>query len=232
MPGLFGPLLAMEAAVPVPVPGDVVMLLVGERVSAGALPLWLAVAALELVAVAGTATLFLLARGPARTLLARLGPRVGLTEARRARASALLERRGMPALATGRCTPGLRTVTVVAAASSALRPGRAVPALVLVLGSSVFLQAHLLLGVALGPVARELLGGVRLPALLALAAVLVVAAAWLLRRRGSTTRRGPGNPEGVPRWTGSMLAEGCCPVCLAAGALAAARLRTQTRTAP
>jgi len=46
MPGLFGPLLAMEAAVPVPVPGDVVMLLVGERVSAGALPLWLAAGAL------------------------------------------------------------------------------------------------------------------------------------------------------------------------------------------
>jgi membrane protein DedA with SNARE-associated domain len=220
VPGLFGLLLAMEAGVPVPIPGDVVMLLVGERVSAGALPLWLAVVALELVAVAGTATLFLLARGPARTLLARVGPRVGLTGARRARASALLERRGMPALATGRCTPGLRTVTVVAAAGSTLAPGRAVPALVL--GSSVFLQAHLLLGLALGPVARELLGGVRLPALLALAAVLVVAAAWLLRRH----RAGRGEP------TARMLAEGCCPACLAAGALAAARLRTETQAAP
>jgi hypothetical protein len=166
MPGLFGLLLAMEAGVPVPIPGDLVMLLVGERVSAGALPLWLAVAALELVAVAGTATLFLLARGPARTLLARVGPRVGLTEARQARASALLERRGGPALATGRCTPGLRTVTVVAAA-------------------------------------------------------------WLLRR-----------PEGVPRWAGRgeptarMLAEGCCPACLATAALAAARRRTETQAAP
>jgi membrane protein DedA with SNARE-associated domain len=215
MPGLFGLLLAMEAGVPVPVPGDLVMLLVGERVSAGALPLWVAVAALELVAVAGTATLFLLARGPARTLLARVGPRVGLTEARQARASALLERRGGPALATGRCTPGLRTVTVVAAAASGLSTGRAVPALVL--GSSAFLQAHLLLGLALGPVARELLGGLRLPALLALVALLVVAVAWLLRRR---------------QGAGRTLAEGCCPACLAAGALSSARLRTETRTAP
>jgi membrane protein DedA with SNARE-associated domain len=170
MPGLFGLLLAMEAGVPVPVPGDLVMLLVGERVSAGAMPLWLAAAALELVAMAGTAALFL--------------------------------------LATGRCTPGLRTVTVVAAAGSALPPGRALPALVL--GSSVFLQAHLGLGLALGPVARELLGGLRLPALLALAAVVVVAAAWLLRRRAGSAR---------------TLAEGCCPACLAAGALAAARVR-------
>jgi len=105
MPGLFGLLLAMEAGVPVPIPGDLVMLLVGERVSAGALPLWLAVAALELVAVAGTATLFLLARGPARTLPARVGPRVGLTEARQARASACLAAGALAAAA------GLRTRT-------------------------------------------------------------------------------------------------------------------------
>jgi hypothetical protein len=39
------------------------MLLLGERVSAGALPLWLAAAALEVVALAGTAALFLAARG-------------------------------------------------------------------------------------------------------------------------------------------------------------------------
>jgi hypothetical protein len=59
--------------VPIPVPSDLVMLL-GERVSAGALPLWLAVAALELVALAGTAALFLAARGPARALLTRFHP--------------------------------------------------------------------------------------------------------------------------------------------------------------
>jgi membrane protein DedA with SNARE-associated domain len=45
MPGLFG-LLLLEAGVPVPVPGDLVMLLVGERLSAGALSLCLAAGAL------------------------------------------------------------------------------------------------------------------------------------------------------------------------------------------
>ena len=54
VPGLLGLLLAMEAGVPIPVPSDLVMLLLGERVSAGVLPLWLAALALELVAVAGT----------------------------------------------------------------------------------------------------------------------------------------------------------------------------------
>ena len=73
VPGLLG-LLLMEAGVRVPVPSDLVMLLLGERVSAGALPLWLAMVALELVALAGTAALFLAARGPARALLTRFGP--------------------------------------------------------------------------------------------------------------------------------------------------------------
>jgi membrane protein DedA with SNARE-associated domain len=58
VPGLLGLLLAMEAGVPVPIPSDLVMLL-GERVSAGALSLWVAILALELVALAGTAALFL-----------------------------------------------------------------------------------------------------------------------------------------------------------------------------
>jgi membrane protein DedA with SNARE-associated domain len=202
VPGLLGLLLAMEAGVPVPVPSDLVMLLLGERVSAGALPLWLAMAALEAVAVAGTAALFLAARGPGRALVARVGPRLGLTAPRLDRAAELVERRGRAALATGRTTPGLRTVTVVAAASSGIRVGRALPALVL--GSSVFLQAHLLLGYALGPAARELLERARLPALLVAAVTLATVAALLLRRRRCAAR---------------VLAEGACPACLALGLL-------------
>jgi membrane protein DedA with SNARE-associated domain len=201
VPGLLGLLLAMEAGVPVPLPSDLVMLLLGERVSAGALPLWLAAAALELVAVAGTAALFLAARGPGRALLSRVGPRLGLTGPRLARASGLLERRGWPALTAGRTTPGLRTVTVVAAASAGIRAGRALPALVL--GSSLFLQAHLLLGYVLGPAARELLERARGPVLVAAAVALAAVAVLLVvRRRGRTT---------------GVLAEGACPACLALG---------------
>jgi hypothetical protein len=74
-------------------------------------------------------------------------------------------------------------VTVVAAASSGIRAGRALAALVL--GSSLFLQAHLLLGYALGPAAREPLERARLPVLVAAAVVLVAVATLLLvRRRG------------------------------------------------
>jgi membrane protein DedA with SNARE-associated domain len=213
----------MEAGVPVPVPSDLVMLLLGERVSAGALPLWLAMFLLELVALAGTAALFLAARGPARAAHRRLGTRLTLpavgrgpnregSRRRKPKRTAVHRVLGrvrddpeghgvLPALVAGRTTPGLRTVTVVAAAGSGIRMGRALPALVA--GSSLFLQAHLLLGYLLGPAARALLERARLPLLAAAAVVLVALATLLLwRRRGRAAR---------------VLAEGACPACLTLG---------------
>ena len=44
-------LLPMEAGVPIPVPADLVMFAVGERVAAGKFPLWLAVTGFEVIAV-------------------------------------------------------------------------------------------------------------------------------------------------------------------------------------
>ena len=84
-------------------------------------------------------------------LVKRLGPRLGLTEERLGRITAVIGRRGRPALAVGRGTPGLRTVTVVAAGGTALGPRRSLPALVL--GSSMFLQLPDWWGYAIGGVA-------------------------------------------------------------------------------
>lgn len=192
-------LLPMEAGIPVPLPADLVMFTVGERVGAGKIPLWLAVAGFEVVAVAGTAALFLACRGPAQRLIARFGPRIGLTEARLSRATTVAETRGRPGLAVGRATPGLRTLTVIAAAISGLSARRALPALIL--GSSVFLQVHLVLGLLLGPLADRAFNQAKGPAL-AVAALLVAgtAAFWLIRRR----RRGVS-----AAWT-----EASCPVCV------------------
>src|SRR6201989_1682154 len=90
--GLSGPLalvllLPMEPGVPIPLPADLVMFTVGERVAAGRLPLWLAVAGFEVIAVLGTTALFLACRGPAHRVITRFGPRLGLTEARARRAA-------------------------------------------------------------------------------------------------------------------------------------------------
>src|SRR5437667_12276153 len=74
-PAALGLLVPMEAGVPIPVPADLVMLTVGERVQAGGFPLWLAVVLLEIVPGAGTCALFLIGRGPGPAPGARPGPR-------------------------------------------------------------------------------------------------------------------------------------------------------------
>jgi len=198
-------LLPMEAGVPIPIPADLVMFTVGERVAAGAFPLWLAVAGFEVIAVAGTAILFLACRGPAHRLVTRFGPRIGLSQARVGRAATFVETRGRTALALGRGTPGLRTVTVLAAAASGLTWRRALPALVL--GSSFFLQLHLVLGLLLGPLAVQAFNAAKGPALVALAAAVAGAFVFWRVRRG---RRG-----GAEAW-----AEAACPVCIGLGAMA------------
>jgi hypothetical protein len=70
-------LLPMEAGVPIPLPADLVMFTVGERVAAGAFPLWLAVTGFEVISVLGTTALFLVCQGPAHLVIARFGPRLG-----------------------------------------------------------------------------------------------------------------------------------------------------------
>jgi membrane protein DedA with SNARE-associated domain len=199
-------LLPMEAGVPIPLPADLVMFTVGERVAAGKFPLWLAVAGFEVVAVLGTTALFLACRGPAQRIIARFGPRLGLTEARLRRAAAFAETRGRPGLALGRGTPGLRTLTVIAAAVSGLNARRALPALIV--GSSVFLQLHLVLGLLFGPLADKAFNQAKGPTLIA-GAVLVAGGLvfWRVRRRRRTAA--------PAAWT-----EALCPACVGVSVLA------------
>ena len=207
----LGLLVLTEAGVPLPVPADLLMLFVGERAAAGVLPLWLAAIALAAVALLGTTAAFLLARGPAQVVLQRLGPRVGLTPSRLDRARTIITGRGRPALVVGRATPGLRTLTVLAAASTV--PARvAVP--LLALGSTVFLEAHLALGYLLGPTARRLVARAGPMVLVVVALVVVgVVVRALVRRRSRRERI-----RVALGWS-----EAVCPACLVVSAVRAGR---------
>src|SRR6185437_5618109 len=119
-------------------------------------------------------------------IIIRYGPRLGLTEARLRRAADFAGKRGRPGLAAGRATPGLRTLTVIAAGVSGVRGRRALPALIL--GSSVFLQLHLVLGLLLGPLAVRAFDQAKGPALAAIAVLAAAMAAfWLAKRRRRAT---------------------------------------------
>lgn len=201
-------LLPMEAGVPIPIPSDLLMLFIGQRAGAGRIPLWIAALGLEAVTAAGTLALFFLVGGPGRSMLLRIGPRLGLTPERMSRVERVLERRGRNALFVGRTTPGLRTVTVVAAAASGIPAARALPPLLL--GSTLFIQGHLLLGFLLGPLAETALKRAQTPILVAV--VLLAAAGvvlWIVRR---------GRTGGAQAWT-----EASCPACLAIAAFAGRR---------
>ena len=139
-------MLAMDAGLPLPIPTDLLLLLIGERAAAGVFPVWAAAIGLEVVAIGGSTLLFVAARGPAAYLIQRLGPRIGLTAARVEAGARVVKRGGRGSLTVGRATPGLRTATVLAAAAAGLKPAYALPPLIL--GGSIFLQGWFYLGAA------------------------------------------------------------------------------------
>jgi hypothetical protein len=97
------------------------MLFVGQQASAGSIPLWVAVAGIAVASAMGTTQVFILARGPARSLLAGLLSRVGLR-------LVVWSRCGPPSI--GPATPGTRTASVFGSALAGVSLRRAAPALV------------------------------------------------------------------------------------------------------
>ena len=95
-------------------------------------------------------------------------------------------------------------MTTVAAGGSGLHSRRALPALII--GSSVFLQLHLVLGYLLGPAARDAIDSAKGPAIAVIVVLVLAGAVFWFVRRGR--RAGTGA-------AGEAWAEASCPACLA-----------------
>jgi membrane-associated protein len=113
--GLFLLLLAEEAGVPLPVPGDVFIAGIGVAARAGHASFVPAALVVTAATVVGSIFLYSLSRHGGRPLLLRLGRRLGWGEERGARVEAWLARRGAVAVVVGRLTPGLRIIMTVVA---------------------------------------------------------------------------------------------------------------------
>src|SRR5947208_6197464 len=72
-------LLIEEAGVPVPVPGDFLMLFLGVRAAQGLVPLWQVVLVLEAATIIGSTFLYFVARVAGRSLVYRYGRYIRLT---------------------------------------------------------------------------------------------------------------------------------------------------------
>jgi membrane-associated protein len=221
-------MLVKAAGIPLPVPGDLILLATAAQVGQGKLVLWQAFGGLLLAIVAGGTLQFAIARGPGRGLVYRLGRFAGLSSQRLDAAASALQRRGPLSLTLALLTPGVRNAVLPASGLAGLSPRAFL--LPLVLASSIDLTLHFAIGVFGGSVLNRLRPDPILVILgLAAAAALGLVGWLILSRRRAQSNTG----EAVAAWQATA-----CPVCVAVGALSIAaasprvEVRTETRHLP
>ena len=218
--GLVGLLFVKEAGVPVPIPGD--LLVLGAGVAAAGAGAGLSgpveLAAILLAGFAGGSLQFLLVRGTLRERLVRLLARFGVSRDRLDSLAGWLRRRGTSGVAVARATPGLRVGAIAASGIADLRFAVFLPGLIA--GNTLFVGGHFALGYLVGAPALALVagsGGV----LLLIGAVVILGAlgalAWTTLRRRARGRGLVANDRGV---RGDLAgygawAEAACPACIA-----------------
>jgi membrane protein DedA with SNARE-associated domain len=212
---LFVVILLKEIGVPVPVPGDLLMVVAGARAATGQLPIVGVLLAALVGGILGAYVQYLLARGPGRGFIYRFGKYVGLTPERLDRAADTIKGRGWVAIALGRALPGLR---IGAVAACGLAPVPMSTFLVgLTAGTVLFVGFHALLGYFAGPGVGSILDSINIPiwpVLLALAIIGLVGWLWIKAKSRRARGLAQGAAEPLIEW-----ADACCPVCLAAARL-------------
>ena len=188
-------LLIEEAGVPVPVPGDVLMLILGVHARLGRVPLWQAILVMEAATIIGASILYFGARLAGRGLVYRHGRFMRLSPERLDRAERWLVAHGSRAVFLGRLVPGLRIVTAVACGVF-LVPARVfLPAMSL--GALLYITVYTLLGYFFGQPLLDLLEQVHLPlGLLGSLIPLAIIVIWTVRARADLRRRGATTPIG------------------------------------
>jgi membrane protein DedA with SNARE-associated domain len=199
-------MLVKAAGVPVPIPGDVILLATAARAAEGKVLLWLAFVGLLLALTFGGTLQFLLARGPARALVMRYGQRLGLTEERLDRVAARMRQGGLFGIGFAVLTPGVRTAVIPACGITGIPLRVFLPGLAL--GSATDVGLHFAIGFA----GSSLLATIVQPSPILLVALLAMLGlgAWLLLAR----RRHASAAAAANAW-----AQATCPVCLALGSV-------------
>jgi membrane protein DedA with SNARE-associated domain len=228
--GLIGLLFVKEIGVPIPVPGDLLVIGAGVAAAASGSGAVVLLAGILIAGYAGGTLQFLLVRGAFRSALLGVLRRAGIPEARIETLAAWLRRRGAVGVATARATPAVR---IGAIAASGLA-GLALPPFLagLVVGNGVFVTAHFALGLVVGPAAVAAVSGASGPivgvvALVVLAALGYAGWRWLQARRAGRTAPAAGvsasvvageggdKRAGLPSFGTGAWADAACPACLA-----------------
>ena len=211
---IAGLILVKEAGVPIPVPGDLVVIGAGVAANRGDLDPLVALIAIVLASICGGIVQYGLLRSVARPLLLRLLGRLNSAE-RIDRQTQRLGRGGARSVALARSTPGVRIVAIAASAIAG------VPAVAFVsglaVGNALFIGAHFGLGYMIGPPVVAIVGGALGTLAIGVVVLSVVGAAGWVALGRWRRRRGQARPSrlaSVATW-----ADACCPACLAIGVL-------------
>ena len=181
-------LFVEEAGVPIPIPGDFAMVLIGAQARLGRVGLWQAILAMESATVLGGAVLYAASRWAGRPLVLKYGRVLRLTPERLRQAERRIERHGVLAVAVARLIPGLRIVSVIACGLFGVPIRVFAPGLIA--GSLVYITAYTLLGYFVGPAILTTLESAQLPfAALGSLVLLCGLLVWLVRARRAT--KGP-----------------------------------------
>src|SRR5919202_4272305 len=181
-------LLIEEGGVPVPVPGDVLMLVLGVHAREGSVQLWEAIGATWLGTIIGSTFLYFASRIAGRGLVYRYGRFIRLTPERLDNAERWLKQHGSRAVFLGRLVPGLRIVTAVACGVFEVPFRVFFPAMSL--GALLYIVVYTLLGYFLGPPVLRLLEQVHIPfGLLGSLVPLTLILFWTYRARQGLPRR-------------------------------------------
>jgi membrane protein DedA with SNARE-associated domain len=191
---LFLWLLLEEAGLPMPIPGDLVVVAAGARVGRGQMNIVVAIVLIEAATMLGASFLYWVARRGGRAVLLRYGKYLQLDADRLARAEDFFRRRGFLAIVIGRMTPGLRIASTVTAGALGVPYRVFFPACLI--GSNNLL--FFLLGLFVGPHVLDAISGIRfsLRFLTVLAGLVVLLVAYLtIRRHAHLTQAAHKLPE-------------------------------------
>lgn len=215
---VVGLLLVKEAGIPIPIPGDLLVIGAGVAAAAGSLEPVSALGLIVAATIGGGLVQFQVLRGSLRGRLLAVLERVGLSGARIERLAGPLRARGAVGVALARMTPGVRIAVIPAAALAAVPPRSFAAGLAT--GNGVFVSGHFALGALVGAPAVALAGSVG-PAVVTLVGGLAVVGllGWLAirRRGGATTEAANRRALAALVRAGGDWSDAACPACLVLG---------------
>ena len=189
-PGLYLLIFSEEIGIPLPIPGDVVIMSAGYLISIGSLPYPLAVLAIIGGSINGSFLNYCLSRRYGRRFLHRFGHHFGLTAGRLSRAERSFARWGKWALIFGRLIPGTRVILSAFSGAFGVKPRTFV--LSVAVSSAIWALVFLELGRQLGRrtfALFRLVPAHLLPWIVGAMAIVVIGHHLLERRRAQAEAR-------------------------------------------